>query len=297
MLKKFIIGMSCFALMASITACGNKDSTINNSSMISSTESVESTTDNEDISISEQGNNEIIHNMLTNLQNASSVEATLEVKVNIELLIDEESYNIPITISGTNTKSGNVTYANITSIEDLSELGQKISTTIQEQYSLKNDDIYTLYSKYIYDEKDYDTGWVISESTEDTSIVESINAFEGVADKALIENIDDGYKITINIEDLNSDEASDLTMGIGVGGDFVIYVNKDYYPTKIAIENFDMSNVAENWFTDENTDVDGFNMSFDFNIIFDKWNSVDTITIPDEVLSNAAEYQVNVSTE
>lgn len=300
MLKKFIVGMSCFALIATMTSCGKKDdSNTSDKTTVSSTESaVTSEEETIDITAPEDGGNDVIYNMLTNLKDVDSVEATLDIKMNMELITDGETYSIPITLSGTNTKSENITYANITSTEDLSALGQEVTTTVQEQYSVKNEDNnYTLYSKYIYNDRDYETDWIVSESTEESSIIESVEIFEKATDKAKIEKTTDGYKITIDMNDLDSEDTKDITMGTGITGDFVVYLNQDYYPVKISIENVDMTDISDSWLSDDDLDIEAVNMTFEFTVTFDNWNSVEKITIPNEVVSNAAEYQVNIATE
>lgn len=274
-IKKIFVGMSCFAIAMSMVACSNSDS----STTTSSSSVSESTIDITD--------NDVVKNMLKNVENAESVVSTLDVKINTTMSSGDDSVEVPMTISGTNTKYGDIIYAEITSVEDLTSLGQSKMTSITKQYSTKNEDgTHTVYSNISDGEQD--SGWIISDSDSGEYMMDSMKTFRDSADKATVSDLDDGtHKITIALSDMKSDDTEKLTMGMGTNGDYVIYVDKDYYPTKIAIENFDASELNESFSSESDTGVNSVDMSFEFNITFDKWNSADKIEIPQDVIDSA----------
>lgn len=274
-IKKIFVGMSCFAIAMSMVACSNSDS----STTTSSSSVSESTIDITD--------NDVVKNMLKNVENAESVVSTLDVKINTTMSSGDDSVEVPMSISGTNTKYGDTIYAEITSTEDLTSLGQSKMTSITKQYSTKNEDgTHTVYSNISDGEQD--SGWIISDSDSGEYMMDSMKTFRDSADKATVSDLDDGtHKITIALSDMKSDDTEKLTMGMGTNGDYVIYVDKDYYPTKIAIENFDTSELNESLSSESDTGVNSVDMSFEFNITFDKWNSADKIEIPQDVIDSA----------
>lgn len=274
-IKKIFVGMSCFAIAMSMVACSNSDSSTTTSSSSVSESTIDIT------------NNDVVKNMLKNVENAESVVSTLDVKINTTMSSGDDSVEVPMSISGTNTKYGDTIYAEITSTEDLTSLGQSKMTSITKQYSTKNEDgTHTVYSNISDGEQD--SGWIISDSDSGEYMMDSMKTFRDSADKATVSDLDDGtHKITIALSDMKSDDTEKLTMGMGTNGDYVIYVDKDYYPTKIAIENFDTSELNESLSSESDTGVNSVDMSFEFNITFDKWNSADKIEIPQDVIDSA----------